>query len=121
MVNSTIVCNTKEITLFYIVHLGSCFVFEATNGEISKALVTLAIEKTLLDMGKPVLEQIAHKLSKNYKCYIPDCYEHPEYLKSVLKELYGNCYNEIVKSIEKNLDEFTTKKSIEHFLTVISE
>ncbi|MEX0765106.1 MAG: hypothetical protein WD033_08080 [Nitrosopumilaceae archaeon] len=95
--------------------------YDATNGEISKALVTLAIEKTLLTMGKPVLDEVAHRLFANYKCFIPDCHEHPEYLKSVLKELYGNCYNNIVKSIKKNLEEFATKKSIEHFLTVISE
>jgi hypothetical protein len=96
-------------------------VFDAANGEINKALVTIAIEKTLLNMGKPVLDEVAHRLFKNYKSYIPDCYEHPEYLKSILKELYGNCYNNIVKSITKNLEEFATKKPIEHFLTVISE
>ena len=95
--------------------------FDATNGEISKALVTLAIEKTLLNMGKPVLDEVAHRLLKNYKCYIPDCHEHPEYLKSVLKELYGNSYSTIVESIKKTLDEFITKKSIEHFLMVMSE
>ena len=95
--------------------------FDVTNGEISKALVTLAIEKTLLNMGNPVLDEVAHRLLKNYKCYIPDCHEHPEYLKSVLKELYGNSYSTIVESIKKTLDEFITKKSIEHFLMVISE
>jgi len=100
---------------------GNCFVFDATNGEISKALVTLAVEKTLLNMGKPVLDEVQHRLFANYKSYIPDCYEHPEYLKNVLKELYGNCYNNIVQSIKKNLEEFITKKPIEHFLAVISE
>ena len=95
--------------------------FDATNGEISKALVTLAIEKTLLNMGKPVLDEVAHRLFANHKCYLPDCHEHPEYLKDVLKELYGNSYNTIVESIKKNLDEFTTKKSIKNFLTIISE
>jgi len=96
-------------------------VFDATNGEISKALLTLAIEETLTNMGKPVLDEVARRLFTNYKCYIPDCHEHPEYLKNVLKELYGNCYNTVVESIMKNLGEFTTKKSITNFLTVISE
>lgn len=102
-------------------HMGNCFVFDATDGEISKALVTLAIEKTLINMGKPVLDEIAHRLFTNYKCYLPDCHEHPEYLKSVLKELYGNCYNTIIESIKENLGELTTKKSIKNFLTIISE
>ena len=114
-------CNILEITLFYILLIGSFFVFDATNGEISKAMVTLAIEKALLNMGKPILDEVAHRLLKNYKCYIPDCHEHPEYLKSILKELYGNSYNTIVESIKKTLDEFVTKKSIERFLMVISE
>lgn len=95
--------------------------FDATNGEISKALVTLAIEETLTNMGKPVLDEVTRRLFTNYKCYIPDCHEHPEYLKNVLKELYGNCYNTVVESIMKNLGEFTTKKSVTNFLTVISE
>ena len=95
--------------------------FDATNGEISKALLTLAIEETLTNMGKPVLDEVARRLFTNYKCYIPDCHEHPEYLKNVLKELYGNYYNTVVESIMKNLGEFTTKKSITNFLTVISE
>jgi len=101
--------------------MGNCFVFDATDGEISKALVTLAIEKTLINMGKPVLDEVTHRLFANYKCYIPDCHEHPEYLKNVLEELYGDCYNTIVESIKENLGELTTKKSIKNFLTVISE
>ena len=95
--------------------------FDVTNGEISKALVTLSIEKTLLNMGKPVLEEVSRRLLINYKCYIPDCHEHPEYLKIILKELYGNSYDNIVLSVKKNLGEFITKKSIEHVLTVISK
>ena len=114
-------CNISKITFFYILPEGNRFVFDATDDEISSALVTLAIEKTLLNMGKPILDEVAHRLFKNYRCYIPDCHKHPEYLKSILKEFYGNSYNIIVESIKKNLAECSTKKSIEHFLVVISE
>ncbi len=84
-----------------------------------KALVTLAIEKTLLDIGKPVYEKVADSLYKKYHCYIPDCFEKPEYLKAVLKELYGESYNEIVNSIEQELKEVIENKKIEKFLQVL--
>ena len=84
-----------------------------------KALTAMAIEKTLLDMGKPVYEKVANTIQEKYYCYIPDCYEHPEYLKDVLKDLYGNAYTEIVSSIEEQLSEFAYKKKIDAFLTVL--
>ena len=74
-----------------------------------KALSTLAIEKVLLRIGRPVFDKVANRLQKEYKCYIPDCYEHPEYLESVLKSVFGNGYSAIVQSIREevfdNLDD----------------
>ena len=84
-----------------------------------KALTAMAIEKTLLGMGKPVYEKVANRIYKKYQSYIPDCYDHPEYLKEVLKDLYGNAYNVIVSSIEEQLSEFAYKKTMEKFLTVL--
>ncbi len=89
------------------------------SNDIMKALVTLAIEKTLLDIGKPVYEKVADRVYKKYHCYIPDCFEKPEYLKAVLKDLYGESYNEIVNSIEQKLDEFAYKKRVDAFLQVL--
>ncbi len=94
---------------------------DATNDQIKRALVTLSIEHALLEMGTPVLDEIARALYDNYKCYIPDCFDHPEYLKEVLKELYGNTYSNIIKSIHKHLDEFASQQPIEEFLKVINE
>ncbi|HSD05190.1 MAG TPA: hypothetical protein VLB45_05495 [Nitrosopumilaceae archaeon] len=94
---------------------------DATNGEIKKALVSLAVESTLLDMGRPVLEEVERSLYQNYRCYIPDCYEHPEYLKNVLHDLYGASHSNIVKIIQKSLEEFSYQKPIENFLKIISE
>jgi hypothetical protein len=84
-----------------------------------KALTAMAIEKTLLEMGKPVYEKVANDIHKKYYCYLPDCYEHPEYLKEVLKDLYGNAYEIIVSSIEEQLSEFAYKKKMDLFLTVL--
>ncbi len=68
--------------------------------QLMKALTGLAIENALLDIGKPVLEKVANKLFKEYHCHIPDCYEHPEYLNDVLRDVFGNPYSTIVQSIK---------------------
>jgi hypothetical protein len=71
--------------------------------ELMKALATFSIEKVLLGMGKPVYEKVSKKLEKDYKCYIPDCYDHPEYLESVLKSIFGNSCKSIVQNIRAEL------------------
>lgn len=88
---------------------------------IRKALVSLTIEKALFEIGKPVYEKVIETLYKEYHCYLPDCYEHPEYLNDILKKLYGNAHDTIVKSIKKQLDEFSNNKHITRFLLVISK
>ncbi len=75
------------------------------KNHIMKALVTLAIEKTLLNIGKPFYEKVSSKLQKEYKCYIPDCYDHPECLESVLKSIFGNSHGKIVETIREELIE----------------
>jgi hypothetical protein len=94
---------------------------DVADVQIKKALVSLAIENALLDIGKPVLEEVERSLYKDYGCYVPDCYEHPEYLKNILHNLYGSSYLNIVKAIQKNLGEFEYQKPIEKFLKVIRE
>jgi predicted ATP-dependent Lon-type protease len=89
--------------------------------QLRKALVSLAVERVLLDIGEPVYEKIVKQLSKDYKCYLPDCYEHPEYLNKVLKKIFGNSYLTIVESIKKELNEQIEEKSVEIFVTIISE
>lgn len=74
--------------------------------DLMKALATLSIEKVLLKMGKPIFEKVSNKLQKEYKCYIPDCYEHPEYLENVIKSLYGNAHRAILDEIKEELVEY---------------
>jgi len=92
---------------------------EATDSQIKKALITISVEQALLEMGTPVLDEVTRALYSNYKCYIPDCLDHPDYLKTVLKDLYGNGYQTIITSIHKQLDEFSDQKPIEEFLIAV--
>jgi hypothetical protein len=87
---------------------------------LMKALVTLSIEKVLLKMGTPVFEKVSNKLQKEYKCYIPDCYVHPEYLDDVLKSLFGNSHVAISESIRDELSEFTYDNNIKTLIKTIS-
>src|SRR5207245_4109373 len=82
---------------------------------IKQALVGLAIETALLDVGKPALMEVIRKLESEYNSCIFDCYYHPELLVSVLKELFGNSCVVIVESINKNLAEFSYKEPISQF------
>ena len=93
----------------------------ADTGNTKKALVAFAIERVLLDIGKPALEKVTKRLYEEYQCYLSDCYERPEILSKVLKDLYGKSYTAIVQSIRKELDDFVEQKSIKAFLKVISQ
>jgi len=86
-----------------------------------KALVAFVIEKTLLGISKTTLDQVSNRLYEEHHCYFGDCYEHPEYLAKVLKDLFGKSHTVIVESIKKELTEFAEHKPVERFLKVISE
>ena len=94
-------------------------IMDATNIQIKKALVAFSIEKVLIEMGGPVFQTVTKTLKDDYNCYIPDCFDHPEYLKRVLSDLYGNAHVAIINSIKTSLNEFSQQQSISQFLTVL--
>ncbi|MGI0008711.1 MAG: hypothetical protein ACRD92_03735 [Nitrosopumilaceae archaeon] len=85
-----------------------------------KGLVRMAIDEALLEFDKSAIEKVFNKLADDYKCRIPDCFENPEYLIRVLKDLYGNSYTAILDSIKRKLEKHAYEKSIEKFLMEIS-
>ena len=89
--------------------------------QLRKALVSLSVERTLLKIGEPVYEKVVKQLSREYDCYLPDCYEYPEYLNKVLKKIFGNSYIPIVEAIKNELDDQLMEKPIEIFISAISE
>ncbi len=93
---------------------------DISSGEVRKALIAIAIETVLLKMGKPAYDQVIQSLYKEYHCYLPDCYEHPEYLKRILQDLFGKSSITIVESIKKYLGEYTEQKKIDAFIAAIS-
>jgi hypothetical protein len=81
----------------------------------------LAIEQTLLEYGPPALEKVSNKLFEDYHCYVPDCYNNPQYLNKVLKDLFGNSHAVIVESIRRRLEKMTMQDLIKDFLANLSE
>lgn len=80
--------------------------------DVMKALTALAIQKVLNDISAPAFEKVSKRLQKEYKCYIPDCYDHPEYLESVLKSIFGNAHTAIVEQIRVELVEHSDDNGI---------
>ena len=92
---------------------------DIVDAQIKKALVAFAIEKTLLEMGKPVFQKVTKTLKDDYDCFIPDCYDHPEYLKKILSDLYGDAHVAIINSIKANLQDFSHQELIQKFFTAL--
>ena len=87
--------------------------------EMIEALVTLSVEHALLKMGNPELELVKSRLKEEYNCEISDSLKHPEYLKKILKELFGNAYQDILKTINVRLQKTNMDKPIIQFLTIM--
>ena len=94
--------------------------WNASMEVIRKALVILAIEKTLLDFNRPTYDLVIRRLEEKYHCGISDCYERPDYLQQILRELFGNVSDTIMKNIGKYLEEFSDQNRIKKFIDGIT-
>ncbi len=83
---------------------------------VKKALVAVIVEGVLNSLSKGEYEEIICRLEDDYRCYITDVFEHPEYLKRVLEDIYGNAYKPILLKIEQALGEFTLQTPYKEFL-----
>jgi hypothetical protein len=90
------------------------------NDMIFRALSVMAIEKSLLNISKQAYDKVTDRLTTVYDCYLPDCYDHPEYLSEILKKSFGNSHRKIIESINTQLEEFAYQKPVERFLKIIN-
>lgn len=82
-------------------------------------LITVAVEYALLQMGTPELDKVESRLREDYNCTIGDCLEHPEYLKRVLCDLFGYCYQDILDNIEQVFKDAKIEDDVEEFYQVL--
>jgi hypothetical protein len=87
------------------------------DDEMIKELITLSVEHALLKIGN--LELVKTRLKKEYNSELSDSLKHPEYLKTILKELFGNAYQDILKTINERLQKTSMDKPITQFLTIM--
>ncbi len=89
------------------------------NHEINKDLVASAMDLALVKLGGVAFDEVNDRLHKKYNCFITDSYEHPEYLKDVLIEVFRDCSKVITESIKQDLNKTSPDPGIEQFLKVI--
>lgn len=89
------------------------------TNQLEQAMIRLYIEKTLLERGVRIYDEVSENLYKKYSCHLEDCYEHPEYLKNTLKVLYENDSSSIISSINNDLKEFYHYKKIARFIDAL--
>ena len=111
-----------DLLVGYVERTGKQEIF-LTNDTTSdrKALVGSATKQALLKMGEPIYEKAVESLYRQYHCTLADCFEHPEYLNKILKEMFGVAHIVIVDSIKKQLEAFSYQKPIEQFLVIMSK
>lgn len=72
-------------------------------------IIILAIVDTLLKISKGTLDSVQSRLNQEYKCSIQDCYEHPEYMDKVLKDMFGPVYHDVILDVNKHLMNLLTR------------
>lgn len=90
-----------------------------TDPNSNKSIVVLSVEVVLMRKGGPQYHQVLARLERDYECKIFDCFEHPEYLKAVLQDVYGKDYKTIVANLEVELGEIVSEKGVAGFLEAL--
>ncbi|MFQ5440676.1 MAG: response regulator [Nitrosopumilaceae archaeon] len=91
-----------------------------SENQMKKTMVTLALKNTLLELGINEYDKVVSLLQKDYSCTLEDCFESPEYLRNILKDLFGDSYPDILNSLSENMKEILNQQSVKDFLQVLS-
>ncbi|MDH3278422.1 MAG: response regulator [Nitrosopumilus sp.] len=91
-----------------------------SENQMKKIMVTLALKNTLLELGIHEYDKIVSLLQKDYSCTLEDCYENPEYLRNILKDLFGDSYPDILNSLSENMKDILTHQSVKDFFQVLN-
>jgi hypothetical protein len=84
-----------------------------------KVALVSCVELVLMRRGNTNYHLVLAKLGSLYNCTIMDCYENPEYLRTVLKDVYKEDYNSIIDEIKLELDELVNMEKIVDFFKIM--
>ncbi len=79
------------------------FVLTSIDEENKIAFMT-CVELVLMKKGNVNYNLVIARLHALYNCEINECVDHPEYLKTVLKEVYKDDYNSVLDDISLETD-----------------
>jgi len=85
---------------------------------INQDFVSITIEKILMDISPDTYHKVMDVLNK--KQHYP-IYEHPESIKKILKDLFGESHIEIMNKIKTELQRCVVDKEIMRFVTCLDE
>jgi hypothetical protein len=86
-----------------------------------ESLILVIIESILLKTGGiPLLDKVNHMLYKKFNSSVKECYEHPEYLREVLEEIFGAAHHTIAKSIVTELAAFNYDDNVLQFIVKLN-
>ncbi|MFB5607680.1 MAG: response regulator [Candidatus Nitrosomaritimum yanchengensis] len=91
-----------------------------SENQMKKTMVTLALKNTLLELGIQEYDKVVSLLQKEHSCTLEDCFENPEYLRNILKDLFGDSYPDILNSLSENMRSITSNESVKDFLQALS-
>ena len=86
-----------------------------------KVFVDIAIQKALLESGSVTLEKVSNQLFEIYHSNLSECYDNPEYLREVLKDVFGNSHTRIIDIIKIQLQSVSHHRQVETFLQKLGE
>ena len=92
-----------------------------SENQMKKTMVTLALKNTLLELGIQEYDKVEDLLRKQHNCTLEECYENPEYLRNILKDLFGDSYPDILNSLSENMKNISKEDSIKNFLGVLDQ
>ncbi|HEV2193365.1 MAG TPA: hypothetical protein VGR54_07105 [Nitrosopumilaceae archaeon] len=87
--------------------------------EQHKVALISCLETVLMRRSNTKYNLVVAKLNSHYDCKIRDCYEHPEYLRTILKDVYTEDYNSIIDEIKLLLDDLVNEEKITNFFKIM--
>lgn len=89
------------------------------DSEPYKLALISYVELVLMRRGNTNYHLVLAKLGSLYDCKIVDCYDHPEYLKTVLKEVYKEEYGSVISQIKSYLGDLDDVPKIIAFFKIM--
>ena len=97
------ICSAPQLFLIIIYPVHKKRIMASSDQDNRIAFAT-CIEIVLMRRGNVNYNTVLAKLQSLYKSWIYECVDHPEYLKSILKEVYVNDYYTIIEEIREESD-----------------